>query len=182
MTDDPQRTVHAQEAFEFGDVFGYKFGGLTFGNTPPRKLKLNEPEMSTGGGRKARQSIVLFPENGDSGRALVCGWLDVPRRVAELRSYNLLSQQHEARYGESIDLLREDYDRAIEELKSFFRIQKLSTTVIDAPPKPNAPSGAAREKTPAPIVAMSAMLLIGVLIGLGIGYLVFGLRVFGASG
>lgn len=182
MADDPQRTVHAQEAFRFSDVFGYKFAEVTYGASNPRRLKLNEPEMSTDGGRKARQSIVLIPDE-EAGRSLLCGWLDVPRKTAELRTYNLLSQQYESRHGgEALEMAREDYDRAFGELQGFLRIQKFDTTVLDAPARRSPKTQdlpAAVVPSSSPLGAMIAMLVIGILIGVGLGYLVFQLRVFG---
>jgi hypothetical protein len=180
-TEDNKRTLHAQAAFQFSDVFGYKFANLSFGESPSRRLKLNEPEMSTDGGRKARQSIVLTPE-AEGSRTLVCGWVDVPRKTGELRSYNLISQQFEQRYSTPLDISRDEYDRVIRELSSFFKIQNVQSTVIDAPARIRAPSKAEPSPSAAPLGAMVAMLVIGILIGFGLGYLVFHLRVFGATG
>jgi hypothetical protein len=183
VDDDSKRTLHAQEAFKFSDVFGFKFQNVTFG-APPRRLKLMEPEMSTDGGRKARQSIVLAAD-ADGARALVAGWLDVPRKVSELKSYNLQGAQYEARYGgERIDIQREEYERALAELQSFFRIQQIQTTVVEAPARPPPRDKAAPKaaESPGPTGPMIAMLALGILIGFGLGYLVFHLRIFGPSG
>jgi hypothetical protein len=183
VDEDSKRTVHAQQAFQFSDIFGFKFQNLTFGTPNVRRLKLSEPEMSTDGGRKARQPIILAPDV--EGRSLVVGWVDVPRRVAELKSFNTQIQQWEARYGqERIDIARDEYERALTELHGFFRIQQIQTTVVEAPARPKErekPAAAPTEKA-SPVGVMIAMLAIGVLIGFGLGYLVFALRIFGSSG
>ncbi len=178
MTDEsPNRTMHAQQAFEFTDVFSYKFGPLFIGKAKPRRLRLKDLDgPSTAGGRLARQSLLLIPDQGDSG-SIVCGWIDVPQHVAELRTWPRLNQDHEARYGRAIDLERDEYQRVLEDLESFLRIQKFEYKLVEAgaaAPKPP-PSVSVNEPLDPnnTIVGMVAMLMLGVVIGLSIGYFVF---------
>jgi hypothetical protein len=184
MANGPQRTVLAQEAFKFNDVFGFKFSVLFFGAAVKRRLRLSEPEMSTDGGRKARQPIMLMPEE-EGGRALVLGWIDVPRKIAELRSYNVASSQFEARYGSAIDIPREEWERAAAEVTGFLRIHQIETTVVDSGSKaagPKKDEKPAVEKPADPSMSLAiAMLVIGTLIGFGLGYLVFGLKAMTSS-
>ncbi|MCK6548938.1 hypothetical protein L6R52_24045 [Myxococcota bacterium] len=186
MAEDQHRTIHAQQAFEFVDVFNLKFAIHTFGASPKRRIKLMEPEVSTDGGRKARQPVVLAGVDDEGARPLVCGWLDVPRRVAELRTYGALRQQFEGRAGAQLDLPRDEYDRAIQELVGFLKIHRIETTMLEAAARPSvAPTERPAAKpapTSTPVAPMLGMLVIGILIGLGLGYLLFGLRVLGASG
>lgn len=193
MAEDLRRTVHAQKVFEFGDLFNLKFQIITFGDSPKRRWKLNEAEVSTDGGRKARQPIMLTSVDDDAAiRPIVGGWIDTLRRVAEARSYAVVRQQLEGR-SQKLDLSREEYERAIEELRGFLRIHQIELTIVEGTSAP-AP---AREERPGPRPAprpqaapapgagvgpLLLMLFIGVLIGFGLGYLVFGLRVLGASG
>jgi len=136
MAEDQHRTIHAQQAFEFVDVFNLKFAIHTFGASPKRRIKLMEPEVSTDGGRKARQPVVLAGVDDEGARPLVCGWLDVPRRVAELRTYGALRQQFEGRAGAQLDLPRDGYDRAIQELVGFLKILRERQEMLEAAARP----------------------------------------------
>lgn len=186
MAEDQHRTIHAQQAFEFVDVFNLKFAIHIYGTSPKRRIKLMEPEVSTDGGRKARQPVVLAGVDDDTARPLVCGWLDVPRRTAEVRTYGAIRQQFEGRAGALLDLSREEYDRAIQDLVGFLKINRIEATMLEAAARPSAaPSerpAARPAQTATPVAPMLGMLAIGILIGLGLGYLIFGLRVLGASG
>jgi hypothetical protein len=179
MTDDPNRTVHAQQAFEFSDVFGYKFAVLVFGQQRPRKLKLNQPDgMSTAGGRQARQSMVL---QGDQGEGIVVGWVDVPAKTAEIRAYNAVAQAFDARHKRSIDLEKTEYDRLVAELEGFLKIQKIEYRISETAsvPKPRSnstPSAPVIDDSTPPNLGMAlGMLGLGLIIGFGLGYLAFGM-------
>ncbi|MEQ9500210.1 MAG: hypothetical protein RIT81_25270 [Deltaproteobacteria bacterium] len=173
---DEHRTVHAQQAFEFGDVFGYKFNPLSFGASVKRRLTLSEPDgLSTAGGRQSRQSLVLIPEDDESAGNVVIGFIDTVHKNAEVRSFNAVSQQFSARYGRKFDLEREAFDLLLAELGGFLKIQKIDYQVIEAahipkkpapPPEPVAPSNAN-------LGALLGMLALGILIGFGFGWLVF---------
>ncbi len=174
MSEDPNRTVHAQQAFELTEVFAYKFGHVIFGQKRPRRLKLLEPELSTAGGKRARQSMMLVPDDGEGGN-LVIGFLDAPARTAELRSYNVVKQQFQARFNQDIDLKREEYDALIDDLRSFLKIQRIDPKIVEAavqaPQAKKPPVEAPSAPASAPV--MLAMLSIGILIGFAIGYIVF---------
>ncbi len=174
MADDPNRTVHAQQAFALTEVFQYKFSHVVFGQKRPRRLKVLEPDVSTAGGKRARQSMVLVPDEGDGG-TLVIGWLDTPARTAELRSFNVVRQQYQARFNTEIDLERDAYDALLDDLRSFLKIQKIDLRIVDSTVLPQPP----RKSPPEPaqgrpvVTAMLAMLSIGILIGFVLGYIVF---------
>jgi hypothetical protein len=174
MADDPHRTVHAQQAFELTEVFQYKFGHVLFGRARPRRLKLLEPDVSTAGGKRARQSLVLVPDGGEGGN-LVIGWLDSPARTAELRSYNVVRQQYQARFSSEIDLLREEYDSLLDDVRSFLKIQKIEHKIVEAAARPQVQKKPVAEAEGAKpnVNVMLAMLSIGMLIGFAIGYIVF---------
>lgn len=176
MPEEPNRTVHAQQAFEFTEVFAYKFDPVVFGRAHPRRLKLFEPDgPSTAGGKQARQSLVLVPD-GSEGKNLVIGWIDVTQKAAELRSYGLVAQQFKARFGSDIDLSREEYESLLDDLRSFLKIQKISQRVAEAAAGPKVPARQPAPPAPSPAAGngpMLAMLGIGILIGFGLGFLVF---------
>ncbi|MBK6687824.1 MAG: hypothetical protein IPG45_25340 [Deltaproteobacteria bacterium] len=180
MVDDPNRTVHAQQAFEFSDVFGYKFAVLAYGQQKPRRLKLNAPEgMSTAGGRQARQSMVLQADDGES---VVCGWVDVPQKSAEIRAFQAVAQAFEARYKRSFDLPKADYERMVMDLEGFLKIQKIDFHISESAavpaPRISAPPAAVEvvDDDPPPQLGMAlGMLGLGLIIGFGLGYLAFGM-------
>lgn len=182
MVDEPHRTEYAQRAYEFADVFEMKFGHLIYGVERARRLKLQEPDgPSTAGGRRARQPIVLVPDRGDGN--LVVGWVDVPRHQAELRSFELLSEQFLARFSIPIDLDKEAYDRLRRDLDGFLRIQNVELRVTPPAPPTDARGGQRSAPRPASMIeagaipsalALVVVLVAGIAAGLGLGYALFG--------
>jgi hypothetical protein len=176
MSED-HRTVHAQQAFELTDVFGYKFNPLTFGSVVKRRLRLMEPDgPSTAGGRQARQSLVLAPDDEEAAGAVVVGFIDVVQKTAEIRSYEAVSKQFAARYKKKFDLDRETFDLLVAELGGFLKIQKIDHKVVQSAPvpkrtQPEAPVDESGSSMAGPLLGMLAL---GILVGFGLGYLVFG--------
>ncbi|MFO0728805.1 MAG: hypothetical protein U1E65_33815 [Myxococcota bacterium] len=125
------RTFHASQAVQISDLIALKFVDQRFGTAVPRVLKVTEPDgPSTDGGLKARQSILLAPEDPSSAQAaIVCGFLDVSRRSAELRPFAVVSQQHQQRYGGNIDITKGEYERCIHDLHEFLRAQAIDSRV-----------------------------------------------------
>lgn len=147
---EPSRTFHANQAVMLSDLIRIKFSDRRYGTTTPRQLRITEPDgPSTEGGLKARQSVVLVPEGQESNQnAIVCGWLDVSRRTAELRSYPQISQQHQARYGGAPDLSRGEYERCVQELHEFLRSQAIDSRVSVAPGRKSQPPAPAASRAP----------------------------------
>ncbi len=167
---DPNRTINAQQAFAFGDVFAYKFDAASYGPRS-RKLRLVEPDgPSTAGGKQARQSLVLEGPDGES--RLVVGWVDVPAKQAELRSYNVICNHYVARYGSSFETEAEDYDRMLRDVRSLLKHRKIEPSVVEAAVGPQP-----RVFEPEPQksgVGVMAMAVLAVAVGLGAGYVIFG--------
>lgn len=175
MSED-HRTVHAQQAFEFGDVFGYKFNPLTFGSETKRRLTLSAPDgLSTAGGRQSRQSLVLVPEDDNDGGTMVIGFIDPVHKSAEIRSFNAVSQQFSARYGKKFDLDRAAFDLLVAELGGFLKIQKIDYQVVEAAHIPKKPTPAPVEEAPpaSNVGVMLGMLALGIAIGFVLGWAVF---------
>ncbi len=167
---DPNRTINAQQAFAFADVFSYKFDAARYGPRE-RMLRLVEPDgPSTAGGKQARQSLVLEWQEG--GSRLVIGWVDVPAKQAELRSYNVICRHYEARYGGTFEMSAEDYDRMISDVRSLFKHRKIEPSMVEAAvgPQPRMPEPEPQKSG----VGVMAMALFAVAVGLGAGYLIFG--------
>lgn len=182
MAVDASRTYHANQAVELGELLAIRFGDLNFGNTTRRNLKVSEPDgPSTDGGRKARQSILLAPDG--RGPAIVCGFLDVSRRTAEVRSFVLISQQYQQRHGVGLDFTREDYDRFVHELLEFLKLQGMDTRVSNAAQSSPAPRSSKLPKAPQaprPQVHAPALIVavtVGLVMGFALGYVVFGLGI-----
>ncbi len=163
MAETGNQTIHAQQAFEFADVFSYKFKDRALGK-PPRQLRLKEPDgPSTGGGKQARQSMVLRNEAGD---AVVCGWVDLANRTAELRGFAYISEQFKARRGHIIDIKQEEYEALLSEVQRFLDLHKLQTETVAQRASGTAPT------TPT-AVPMWPLLAAAVLVGVLVGYLLF---------
>lgn len=172
--DDSQRTEYAQQAFAFNDLFTYKFARQIYGIRRARRLRLNEPAgPSTSGGRQARQPLVLVPDEGQGN--LVLGWVDATLRHAEIRSYDVLREQFVARFSVSIDLEREAYDQLRHDLEGFLKTQKIE--VLHALTSPvadrSSPHAADAGNGAVSLLALLGMLVVGIIIGLGLGYVLF---------
>ena len=162
---EPSRTFHANQAVQISDLVALKFSEHRFGTSTPRVLRVTEPDgPSTDGGLKARQSIILVPEGAEtSAGAVLCGFIDVSRRTAELRPYVTVSQQHQSRFGAPLDLSKLEYERAIHELHEFLRSQAIDSRVQLAPgnrrsqPPSAAPSASTPAEFPMPLVSVGAV-------------------------
>ena len=131
MSNSPM-TAFAQAALAISDVLSMKFASTRFSGSIPRVVKVQAPQVqSTGGGKQARESIVLMPESGDTTQALTAGFIDVGLRAVELRTYAAVAGPHQQRFGRALDLPRAEYDAFVGELKSFFGPEGYVIKVID---------------------------------------------------
>ncbi len=170
---DSSRTKHASEAQQISDLFATKFGTMRFGTEVQRYVLVKEPDgPSTDGGRKARQPIVLTSyEEETAGSGIMCGWVDSPRREAELRGFAVVKQSFESRHKRELDISRGEYNRMLDAVQEFLKVQAFQTRVTNAKrpsPRP-APSAAAQ---PAPANANTTpMLVIAFVLGFAVCYL-----------
>lgn len=171
MTDGVKRTVVAQQAIDLGEILNFRFARKHVGRDVPKRLSvITLDSQSTGGGKMARQSVVLTPlEEGVQG-TIMCGWVDVARREAEIREYRLVADQYEARYHVGFDVGAEEYEALLAELQSMLANQGYALTraraVSLAPPRPEAPAAESRS----PLVTV-LWIVVGCAVGLGIAYL-----------
>jgi len=164
MDELPSHTLHAQQGFEFADVFSYKFGRRPVG-APPRRLVLREPDgPSTAGGKRARQPMVLENDQRD---AIVCGWVDLPGQSAEVRSFGYVSEQFRARKGHLIDVPKAAYDELMSEVAAFLRVQRLDVQRAERAPE-------AAGATASGGVSLWVVLGLGIVAGVVLGYAFFG--------
>lgn len=167
-------TLHAQQALAFSDIFEARFSPVRYGLRRPRRLELSRLDgPSTAGGRVARQNMVLIPED-PSTSPLVIGWVDATNKRAELRTFRLLGKQFEARHGRGIDLDLDAYEKLESDLQSFFALQKMDLTRADGPSTPMSPDALVETGPRESSWPMLGMLGLGILLGMGIGYLLFG--------
>lgn len=117
---DAKRTQVAQSAFDFSRYFSGIFDAVRVAGAAPRRPVLVAPEgMSTSGGKRARQSIVLQPDDAMHA-AITVGWVDVGERQAMMRSHGALDSIHRERFrGRAFDLEPTSYATFFEQAKSF---------------------------------------------------------------
>jgi len=164
------RTVFSSQAALIADLVRDKFSSRFFGRAPFRVLRIDEPEgPSTAGGRLARQNISLVAQQG-SAPSIVCGWVDVSKKEAQLRSYESVSRRHEARHGQKVELSPEHYERFLNDLVDTLLIGGIRVRILvpdeqeGAPPAP-APVPQAPQRASGSVVV--TFLLMMLAFGLG---------------
>lgn len=165
MARDPHRTYHANQALELSELVNLQFARMRFGRIEPRYLRMREPDgPSTDAGRKARQPLVLVRDPKDSA-GLVFGFVDLYKRTADLRGYDVISAQHEQRYGSELSLTRAEYGRLLEDLRAFLEAQAFETRVQSTLRTASAVGPAAAPSSSGPVIriALAPLLLSGVL-------------------
>lgn len=127
-----KRTMMAQQALEVSDLLNMRFASMLVGQAPHKRLLVNAPDgPSTDGGKRARQSITIAPADNSGGAALMCGWLDVAQKKAELRTYRVMSEQSEQRYHRPFDVTSAEYDGLLREAQSLLKLQGYDVHVFD---------------------------------------------------
>ncbi len=130
-------TTFAQQALAISDLVGMKFRNTRLAGAVPRGVQVKPPMMeSTGGGKQARESIILAAENGDTAQNVVAGFVDVKLRAVEMRTYAALAGLHRARFKMELDLSKPDYDRFLAEAKEFFESEGFIVKTTDDLPAP----------------------------------------------
>ncbi|HEY1101293.1 MAG TPA: hypothetical protein VGF99_20310 [Myxococcota bacterium] len=125
-------TAFAQAALAVSDLVAAKFASRRFGGSVPRTVKVQAPMVpSTGGGKQARESIVLFPEDGDGQQAITVGFIDVGLRALEVRTYAAIAGPYQQRFGRPLDLPKSEYDGFTAELQGFLSNEGYVVKVVD---------------------------------------------------
>ena len=111
-------TAFAQATVAACDLIEARFANTSFTGAVARVVKIEAPFVeSTGGGRQARESIVLKAANDDAAHNVTAGFVDVGLRSCELRSYDALNLLFRQRFGRALDLYQSEYDRFAAELR-----------------------------------------------------------------
>lgn len=125
-------TAFAQAALAASDLINNRFQSTKFSGSVTRTCVVEAPHTeSTGGGKQARESIVLRPENGDARETITCGFLDVGLRSCELRSYAALNMLHRQRFQTALDLHQSEYDKFLGELKQLLDAEGFVTKLVE---------------------------------------------------
>jgi hypothetical protein len=162
--EDPLRTALAAKGVNLSALFYVVFENLRIPGTPPRRPRLMAPAgPSTSGGRLARQHLTLDPADGYDGPAVVVGWADPARRLAELRTLRAVDAAYRVRFGQRLDLEPSHYGRFLNEAKAFLIDQGFGVTLQDRAAG-QAPSVARNPWLILGLILLSTLLL-GVLLG-----------------
>jgi len=125
-------TAFAQAALAVSDLVAAKFSNTRFGGSIPRIIKVQAPNVpSTGGGKQARESVILIPESGDTAHAVTAGFIDVGLRAVELRTFAALDQTYQQRHKVKLDIPRSEYDAFVKELQGFLGGEGYVVKMID---------------------------------------------------
>jgi len=163
-----QRTMFASHAALLADRLRDKLSKKIYGRAPHRVLRIDEPEgPSTAGGRQARQSISLIPRRG-TGPSILCGWVDVSRKEAQLRSHESVARRFELHHGTRMDLPAEDYERFLEDVEEALLTVGLKVRVL-VPEEPAPGPRVQSKEQQAPQGAGVAGWLVGVLVAAAFG-------------
>jgi translation initiation factor IF-2 len=136
--DQAKHTMVAGQAVSLAELFKYIIGkshvieadGTTY--TP----QMSAPEgPSTAGGKQALQHVTLVPANGSS--TLVIGTAHLVDKHAELRSYGHVAAVFRQRFkGAPFSVPEGQYDKLIQQARSFFTERGFQVKVTEAPAAP----------------------------------------------
>ena len=65
--------------------------------------------------RRVREPILLVPGKG-SQPSILCGWLDVSKNEAQIRSYGVMVLRHESHHGDAPSITEAEYARFLDKL------------------------------------------------------------------
>lgn len=160
-------TAFAQATVAARDLIETKFASTCFTGAIARRVRVDAPVVeSTGGGKQARESIVLKADGGDPAHNIACGFLDIGLRGCEMRSYAALNMLHRQRFNSALDLFQSEYDKFVGELKVMLEAEGFAFKMVEAE-ELRAKAGPGAEKSSGS-GAMFALGLVAALIVIGI--------------
>jgi hypothetical protein len=165
------RTTFSNKAAMVADLVKATFARRSYGIAPYR-LRIDEPDgPSTAGGLHARQPISLV-SNLESAPSVGCGWVDVSKKEAQLRSYGVVIKRHLSRYTDKLDITEEEYERFLNELVEtlFYGGIKIVVQVPEEPDPSQAKGGQAQSQPQrASSSRLGTLLLVMLTFALGLG-------------
>ncbi|MFY2563279.1 hypothetical protein ACN469_37125 [Corallococcus terminator] len=157
------RTMFANHSALLAEQLREALSKKMYGRGPHRVLRIDDPEgPSTAGGKLARQSISLVPRKG-SGPSVVCGWVDVSKREAQLRSFEGVARRYESHHGEPLELAPEEYERFLHDVEEVLVKAVIKVRLIV--PEEQAGAGLAAPAVKAPARGGVPMILVLLLMG-----------------
>jgi translation initiation factor IF-2 len=167
------RTMFANHSALLAEQLREALSKKMYGRGPHRVLRIDEPEgPSTAGGKLARQNISLVPRKG-SGPSLVCGWVDVSKREAQLRNHDAVAKRYESHHGEPLELVAEEYERFLNDVEEVLAKAVIKVRLIvpeeQAGARMVAPAVQARAKGGVPMVLVLVLMGLAFALGLFVG-------------
>lgn len=165
------RTMFASHSALLAEELRSALSSKMYGRGPHRMLRIDDPEgPSTAGGKLARQSISLVPRKG-TGPSLMCGWVDVSKREAQLRDFDSVAKRYETHHGEPLEMQAAEYERFLRDVEEVLVKAVIKVRVIvpeeQAAVRVLAPAGARRKGVPVLVALLLAVLAFG--LGLYVG-------------
>lgn len=170
--DGVDRTHHALQGMEMGALFRHRFQTVHFGIAPRWRVRLNTPDgMTTEGGAKSRQALVLHREGSPNVGTFTFGHLDAATLQAKLKTYEVMQSAYVVRYGREFEMVESEYERLLDEVRKFLSVHGYALTMST-----DANEGSLRPRMPreGPRLGMRTaglVLAIILLVGIAIGYL-----------
>lgn len=164
----PLRTMFANHSALLAEELRAALSKKMYGRGPHRVFRIDEPEgPSTAGGKLARQSLSLVPRKGTA-PSLVCGWVDVSKREAQLRNFEAVAKRYEAHHGEPLEMRADEYERFLADVEEVLTRAVIKVRVM-------VPEEAPGARAVAPVARRRGVSGFWVLV---IAALAFGLGVF----
>lgn len=158
------RSTFSNQAVMSADHLRERFAGKSYGSVFYR-LRIDDPDgPSTASGLQAWQPLSLVPRM-DSVPTILCGWVDVSTRDAQLRSYELVVKHHQDR---AFPISAEVYDRFLDDLMNILYESgiRIILVVPDEEEAPLAPAPVPERRRPF-LSFLTAVFFIALGFGLG---------------
>ncbi|WP_254614819.1 hypothetical protein [Myxococcus sp. CA056] len=164
------RTMFANHSALLAEQLRDALAKKMYGRGPHRVLRIDDPEgPSTAGGKLARQSISLVPRKG-SGPSVVCGWVDVSKREAQLRSFEGVAKRYESHHGEPLELAPEEYERFLHDVEDVLvkAVMKVRLIVPEEQASAGQAAMAVKAQSRGGVPMILVLLLMGAAFALGL--------------
>ncbi len=165
------RTMFANHSALLAEQLRSALASKMYGRGPHRVLRIDEPEgPSTAGGKLARQAISLVPRKG-TGPSVMCGWVDVSKREAQLRNFEGVAKRYETHHGQPLEMQAEEYERFLADVEEVLAKAVIKVRLI-VPEEQGAvrvmPTAPARRKG-VPVLGAVLLAVVAFLLGLYVG-------------
>jgi hypothetical protein len=167
------RTMFANHSALLAEQLRGAMSSKVYGRGPHRVLRIDEPEgPSTAGGKLARQAISLVPRKGNA-PSLMCGWVDVSKREAQLRNFEAVARRYEAHHGQPLEMQPEEYERFLRDVEEVLTKAVIKVRVIvpeeGAGAVRVAPSAGQARRRGVPVLLTGVLLVLAFLLGVYVG-------------